>query len=160
MKRILVLSKTRSPLPLQWDVNLVTSGLTVQDDFKQWSLWLQALSPNNWPWQELYVQSQGVEWIAYVRVNYKVEDPVTKKTALIRAWCWHGSRSFNVISKGTVTAALPSGLKIRGRLCQVVYTTHDVIQFNGTLESKTDLLLLSSNEMLPLYHSKLSSLLC
>lgn len=121
---------------------------------------LQALSPNNWPWQELYVQSQGVEWIAYVRVNYKVEDPATKKTALIRACCWHGSEASMLFQRALSQSPLPSGLKIRGRLCQVVYTTHDVIPFNGTLESKTDLLLLFSNEMLSLYHSKLSSLLC
>lgn len=118
MKRILVLSKTESPLSLQLDLNSVTSGLTVYDDFKQRSQWLQALSPYNWPWQELYVQSQGVEWIAYVRVNYKVEDPATKKTVLIRAWCWHGSWRFNVIWKGTVKSTLPWGLKIRGILCQ------------------------------------------
>jgi len=47
-----------------------------------------------------------------------VEDLATKKTALIRAWCWHGSWCFNVISKGAVTATSPWGLKIRGGWCQ------------------------------------------
>lgn len=88
--------------------------LSVQDAFKRGS-WFQALSPNNWPWQELYIQSQGEEWIVCVRLNYKVEDPATKKTELIKAWCWQEGWHIRVIFR-RCTPRIPSQMLQRSIL--------------------------------------------